>query len=149
MRLLERGEQTARLLEVLTQAEHGQGRVVLVSGSAGIGKTSLVNAFAQVASDHDASVRLGACDDLHAPRAFAPFRDVATAQGRLGRALGEGADRADVLDAILDEFDDPLRTVVMILEDVHWADDATLDAVLLVGRRIERMRALLVATFRE
>jgi ATP/maltotriose-dependent transcriptional regulator MalT len=149
MRLLERSEQIARLIEVLKRAEDRQGRVVLVSGPAGIGKTSLVTAFAGVAADHDASVRIGACDDLHSPRAFAPFRDIAARQSRLGRALQGDAGRADVLDAILEDFDDPLRTVVVVLEDLQWADDATLDAVLVVGRRIERLGALLVVTFRD
>jgi ATP/maltotriose-dependent transcriptional regulator MalT len=149
MRLLERGEQTARLSQVLQQAGERRGRVVLVSGSAGVGKTSLVRTFARVAADQDATVRIGACDDLHAPRAFAPFRDIATRQGRLGRALQSGADRAEVLDAILEELDDPVRPVVLILEDLQWADDATLDAVLVVGRRIEDLGAVLVATFRD
>jgi DNA-binding CsgD family transcriptional regulator len=114
-----------------------------------MGKTSLVRTFARVAADHDATVRIGACDDLHAPRAFAPFRDVAARQSRLGRALQGDADRAEVLDAILDELDDPVRPVVLILEDLQWADDATLDAVLVVGRRIEHLGAALVITFRD
>lgn len=122
---------------------------MLVSGSAGIGKTSLVRTFARVAADQDATVRIGACDDLHAPRAFAPFRDFARRPSRLGRALHDGADRAEVLDAILEEIDDPLHPVVLILEDLQWADDATLDAVLVIGRRIAELSAVLVATFRD
>src|SRR5690606_27485610 len=114
-----------------------------------IGKTSLVRNFARVAADAGATVRVGACDDLHAPRAFAPFRDIASSPSRLGRALRENAERAEVLDAILDELDDPLRAVVLILEDLQWADDATLDAVLVASRRIEDLGALLVLTFRD
>jgi DNA-binding CsgD family transcriptional regulator/tetratricopeptide (TPR) repeat protein len=149
MRLLERGEQTEQLTQVLQQARQRRGRIVLVGGPAGIGKTSLVHAFAQMATDEGATVRIGACDDLHAPRAFAPFRDFAARQSRLGQALHGDADRAEVLDAILEELDDPLRPIVYILEDLQWADDATLDAVLVAGRRIEHLAAALVITFRD
>jgi ATP/maltotriose-dependent transcriptional regulator MalT len=149
MRLLERGEQTAQLTRVLQQAKQRRGRIVLVGGPAGIGKTSIANAFAHAAAEEGATVRIGACDDLHAPRAFAPFRDIATGQSRLGQALRGDADRTEVLDAILAELDDPLRPVVFILEDLHWADDATLDAVLVAGRRIEHLGAVLLATYRD
>jgi predicted ATPase len=88
MRLLERGEQTAQLARVLQQAGTGRGRVVLVSGAAGMGKTSLVRTFARVAADHEATVRIGACDDLHAP----PSRP--SAMSRPGRAGWDARCRA-------------------------------------------------------
>ncbi len=149
MRLLERDGQMVTLARVLERAEGRHGRVVLVSGPAGIGKTSLVRGFAAVAEEAGATVRVGACDDLRTTRAFAPYRDMAQGQRRLGRALHSGAEAADVLDAILEELDDPLRPVVHVIEDLQWADDATLDALLVVARRIERLPAVLVGTYRD
>jgi DNA-binding CsgD family transcriptional regulator/tetratricopeptide (TPR) repeat protein len=149
MRLLERDDQTRVLDAALERASERRGRVALVHGAAGIGKSSLVRAFAGSAEAARAVVRIGACDDLLTTRAFAPFRDIARGQSRLGRALDSGADAAEVLDAILEDLDDPLHPVVVIIEDLQWADDATLDALVVVARRIERLPALLVATYRD
>jgi ATP/maltotriose-dependent transcriptional regulator MalT len=149
MRLLERDHETTRLESAVEAARQRHGRVVLVHGPAGIGKSSLVRAFADTAVERDATVRIGYCDDLRAPRAFAPFRDMARGRGPLGEALQRGADRAEVLDALLDEFDDPLRPVVVVLEDLHWADEATLDALQVVGRRISDLPVALIATYRD
>lgn len=149
MRLLERDEQTTQLERILEGAAQRRGRVVLVHGPAGIGKTALVRSFATAAEAGGATVRTGACDDLLTTRAFAPFRDIARGQSRLGRVLQAGAGSADVLDAILEELDDPLRPVVMVLEDLQWADDATLDALLVVARRVERLPAMVIATVRD
>jgi predicted ATPase len=66
-RLLERDAELRQLQAVLSQAGRGLGSVALVYGEAGIGKTSLVRAFAQKARDH-ARVLLGVCDDLVTPR---------------------------------------------------------------------------------
>src|SRR4029434_1356867 len=72
--LLERDAELRRLRETLRGAVQGRGSVVLVSGEAGIGKTSLVRAFAREASG-SARVLVGACDDLVTPRTLGPFRD--------------------------------------------------------------------------
>jgi len=149
MPLLEREDELAVLVRGLAAAADRRGRIVLLHGPAGIGKTALVRAFAETVTGEDATVRAGACDDLITTRAFAPFRDIAGRQSRLGLALHTGADPAEVLDAILEELDDPLRPVVWIIEDLQWADDATLDALMVVARRIDRLPALLVATFRD
>lgn len=78
--LLERDAELRRLRETLRGAVQGRGSVVLVSGEAGIGKTSLVRAFAREAAT-DARVLVGACDDLVTPRTLGPFRDMARGAG--------------------------------------------------------------------
>src|SRR3954464_4262330 len=130
MELLERDAERAAL-EAAIRESRGAGRVVLVSGEAGIGKTALVSS---VADTH--RVLWGACDPLITPRPMGPLRDVAReAGGPLAEAV-EGS-REDLLSAVLDELREPAALVV---EDLHWADDATLDFVALLGRRLPRSR---------
>ncbi|MGY1715814.1 ATP-binding protein [Geodermatophilus sp. SYSU D01106] len=142
MRLLERGEQTAALAAAARSAAAGRGGVVLVTGEAGIGKTALVTGPA--ARVPGVRVLTGRCDDLATPRPLGPLRDVAReVGGPLAVAL---AGRGDVADALLAELS---RPTVLVLEDVHWADDATLDLVRTVGRRVTGLPAVLVLTYRD
>ena len=147
MPLLERDEALADLHAALGSARRGEGRVALVSGGAGLGKTSVVRAFlAGVGTD--VAVREGACDDLLTPRPLGPIHDLSRRSGpALARALA-GGDVHAVFTALLDELAGGAPTVVVV-EDVHWADDASLDALAFVARRIERLPALLVLTYRD
>ena len=141
--VLERGAELDVLETALRRATTGTGSVVLVSGEAGIGKTSLVRAFVLDRPDR-ARVLLGACDDLVTPRTLGPLRDaVRGARGPLATALA-GGDRDAVLSALLAELADGTRPTVLVLEDVHWADDATLDVLRYVGRRVVDLPAVLV-----
>ena len=147
--LLERDAELDRLDAVLARARGGSGTVVLLSGEAGIGKSSLVGAWLDRLAGTDVRVLEGWCDDFLTGRTLGPLRDVArTAGGALAGAV-EAADTSAVLDAVLELLDDPLRPVVLVLEDVHWADEATLDVVRFVGRRLRGQPAVLVLTFRD
>jgi tetratricopeptide (TPR) repeat protein len=146
-RLLERDGQLHLLREALTLADRGRGSVVLVSGEAGIGKTSLVRAFAAGLGAH-ARVLIGGCDDLVTPRTLGPFRDMApSADGPLAEAVRPGAERDEIFAAAHRELERP--STVMIVEDVHWADDATLDVLRYLARRIAELPSLLVLTYRD
>jgi predicted ATPase len=147
VRLLEREEPLAGLADAFAQAAQGHGRVVFVSGEPGIGKTSLVTRFlAELPAD--GRVLAGTCDDLAIPRPLGPFRDLAgSVSAPLATALSEGAAPADIHNLLLSELERP-PPVVLVLEDVHWADDATLDAITVLGRRIGSVPALLVLTYR-
>jgi DNA-binding CsgD family transcriptional regulator len=146
MALLERDAELAVLDEALASAAAGAGSVVLVSGEAGIGKSSLLRAFLQVSADR-ARILHGACDDLIAPRTFGPLRD-AVARGPLAEALTAG-NRDAVFTAVLNELIDPIRPTVLVVEDVHWADDASLDVLRFVGRRVVDLPAVVVLTYRD
>src|SRR4051812_48749089 len=130
--LLEREPTLAVLAAAVADAAAGRGSVVLVTGEAGIGKTSLVRAFAQRA---DARMLLAACDDLMASRTLGPLRDVVGSAG-------------DIFAAVLDELAAQSPTVLAV-EDIHWADDATLDVLAYAARRIEPLGAVLLLTFRD
>jgi DNA-binding CsgD family transcriptional regulator/tetratricopeptide (TPR) repeat protein len=146
--LLERAADLEILESALTAAGHGSGSVVLVSGEAGIGKTRLVRSFSQSHRD-DARILWGACDDLSTPRTLGPFRDIALqVDGVLKDAVVEGT-LGGVFDAILDVIADGDHTTAVIIEDVHWSDGATLDVLKFLGRRIDRIPATLILTYRD
>jgi predicted ATPase/DNA-binding CsgD family transcriptional regulator len=148
VQLLEREAALATMAEAREVAARGQGRIVLVTGEPGIGKTSLVSRF--VADLGPAGrVLLGTCDDLLIPRPLGPIRDLAgSASDDLQEALAAGAAPHEVQALVLAELDLPPEPTVLVLEDVHWADDATLDLITVLGRRIASRPALLVLTFR-
>ena len=117
----------------------GHGSVVLVAGEAGIGKTSLVRAFAEEAAE-SARLLLSACDDLMAPRTLGPLRDAAAgSDGPLAAALADEEPVDGVFTALLEELAAEPPTV-LVVEDIHWADDATLDVLGYAARRIEPLR---------
>ncbi|HEV2901869.1 MAG TPA: AAA family ATPase, partial [Gaiellaceae bacterium] len=133
--LLERDANLAALGEHLAAARAGDGRLVLVGGEAGVGKTALVRRFAE---DTDARVLWAACDGLFTPQPLAPLND-----------LGVSADgpRRDVFAGTLEALtSDP---ALVVIEDVHWADEATLDLLRYLARRLDRTGTLLVATYRD
>jgi DNA-binding CsgD family transcriptional regulator/tetratricopeptide (TPR) repeat protein len=146
--LLERDSALAALAEARDSAARGEGRVAFVTGEPGIGKTSLVNRFLE-ALGGDARVLSGTCDDLSIPRPLGPIRDLlGNVSPALENALHGGAPAHDVHALLLAEVELQPQPTVLVLEDVHWADDATLDSITVLGRRIGSLPALLVLTFR-
>ena len=147
--LLERGGEFAVLEECLGMVRgSSRGCLVLVSGEAGIGKTVLLRRFCE-ASGGSARVLWGGCDSLFTPRALGPLLDIAQlAGGELARSLEGGARPSDVAAVLMREAGSRAPTIV-VFEDVHWADEATLDVLGLLGRRIESFPALLLATYRD
>jgi DNA-binding CsgD family transcriptional regulator/tetratricopeptide (TPR) repeat protein len=147
MDLLERAALLDELGSLLA-ATAAAGRVVLVAGEAGIGKSTLVRRFAEQHAA-DAWFLVGGCDPLLTPRALGPLHDIARQTGgRLAELLASEAPRERLFDALLDRLARPPRQVVVV-EDAHWADEATLDLLVFLGRRLERTPALLVVTYRD
>jgi DNA-binding CsgD family transcriptional regulator len=149
MDLLERTHLLGELAGILTEAAAGSGRMVMLGGEAGVGKTAVVDRFCAEAS-HRPRVLRGACDPLGTPRPLGPVIDIAAATGgRLEAALGEHASRDQVFTTFLAELGRPGAPTLVVFEDVHWADGATLDLIRFLGRRIGAVPAMLVATYRD
>jgi len=145
--LLERDGELARLHALLRACGTDGGRVVLIRGEAGIGKTTLAHRFvADVSAVSD--VIVGACDDLATPQPLAPIWDVARDRPVVAAAL-RSDDRRSVMDALLTLLSRSGDPSVLVLEDTHWADDATMDVITFLGRRIDRANGLLVLTYRD
>src|SRR5262249_25309191 len=148
MELLEREHHLADLTGWLQTSADGGGCIALVSGEAGIGKTSLLLEFAQ-RQGCSGRVLWGACDALFTPRPLAPLNDIARqTKGALLAAIDSGASRERIFAAALDELELGPASLV-VFEDVHWADEASLDLLKFLGRRIQRTRALLAVTYRD
>jgi DNA-binding CsgD family transcriptional regulator/tetratricopeptide (TPR) repeat protein len=147
--LLERSAQLEALGAMFADASEGRrGRLALISGEAGVGKTVLVRAFCDDRA-HLARVLWGACDALFTPRPLGPFVDVAAQTGgELGEVVRGDAKPYDVAGALIRELESRSPTV-LVLDDLHWADEATLDVLALVGRRIGGIPALVVGAYRD
>ena len=146
-RLLERDQELATLLDAASVAAKGTGSVILLHGEAGIGKTSLVSAIRSQLPD-GTRMLVGACDALSTPRTLGPFRDLTAAVGpRLAQALQAG-ERDLVMDALLDELQRPPPST-LVVEDVHWADEATIDTLRFLVRRIAQLPVVLLLTYRD
>jgi len=147
MRLMERDRELDRMVAAYDRAGHGRGCVLLVSGDAGLGKTRLVNEFLDRVAGR-ARLFQGACDDLLTPRTLGPFRDIVRfADDPLGAIAPD--DRDGLLDALLDVMSDTDRPTVLCVEDIHWADQATVDVLCVLARRMDRLPAVLLLTQRD
>ena len=147
MDLLERSQALDELGRLAAEAASGRGRLVLVAGEAGIGKTALVRRFTETLPSR-ARVLWGSCDPSSLPRPLGPLIDVAA-------ALDEGFEQSLDLEAPRGRLFAALRDIlaasthVLVVEDAHWADDATLDLLCFLGRRLHAIRSLVVATYRD
>src|SRR5262249_30565569 len=105
---------------------------------AGVGKTSLLRRFRAQRAEQE--VRWGACERLFTPRALGPFLDIAqVGEGQTGHAFAA---------ALLARLRGS-GPVAVVLEDLHWADEGSLDGLRFLGNRIEQAPALLLASFRD
>ena len=146
MTLLERDEQLTALGGYLAEAADGHGRLVFIAGEAGVGKSSFVMQAVRQ-SGRSARIAFGGCDGSATPAPLGPLVEMLP---DLPAGLWpDGSARHDVFGRLLSE----LRTAdgapyLLVIEDLHWADEATLDLVRFLARRIHTCRALVLATYR-
>lgn len=147
VQLVERDTDLAGLGSLLADAREGTGRIALVRGEPGIGKTALVRTFTESMAG-DSFILWGVCDDLLAARPLGPVSDMAVQEPSLAGALATG-DRNQVFEVFLDLLNRSLHPTLAVIDDAQWADEATLDLITYVGRRIESTHGLLLLTYRD
>jgi DNA-binding CsgD family transcriptional regulator/tetratricopeptide (TPR) repeat protein len=138
--LLERDDLLGELLGLAAEGFAAHGQLVFLGGEAGVGKTSLIRALTTALSGR-CTVRIGTIDNLTTADALAVFRD---AMPEL--KPGSDADRLQLFRSIREAL--TAGPTLLVLEDVHWADEATLDAIRFLGRRLEGLPVLIVASYR-
>ncbi len=157
--LVGRDRELATLREHLAAALAGRGNLVLVGGEAGIGKTALAEALCAGAAERGALVLVGRCYDLAETPPYGPwaeaFEQVPAEQDResLPAPLGEGeatASQAALFARVRDYLAglSAQRPLVLLLDDLHWADPASLDLLRFVARHLAALPVFLVVTYR-
>jgi tetratricopeptide (TPR) repeat protein len=147
--LLERGEFLQQLEEKLARARAGVGQAVFISGEAGIGKSALLGAFLTRLPSGSLVAR-GFCEALSTPRALGPVLEILSRLGlKSPSEIEAGYSREAVFNEALDRLCAENHETVVVLEDLHWADEASLDFVRFLGRRIGQTRTLLLTSYRD
>ncbi|MFL6664141.1 MAG: ATP-binding protein [Rhizobacter sp.] len=148
MDLIEREPPLRELSSAVEQARQGRGSVALVFGEAGIGKTSIAQRLG--ADQPGVQVLWGGCEALFSPRPLGPLYDMADPMGhRVRELLGREGQRAELFAEVLGRLQHGERPTLMVFEDLHWADAATLDLVKFLARRIHSLRVLLLLSYRD
>ncbi|HEY7278903.1 MAG TPA: AAA family ATPase [Trebonia sp.] len=141
--LVEREGFLASLERLLSEALDGSGRLVFLGGEAGVGKTALATALAEAAGG--TAIRRGSCDNITTAEALGPILD-ALPELAAAAGLEAGMTRFRLFQQVRGMLSK--TPMLLLLEDVHWADEATLDILRFLGRRLAGMRLMIVATFR-
>ncbi|MBB3590623.1 ATP/maltotriose-dependent transcriptional regulator MalT [Rhizobium sp. BK529] len=146
MRLIERAPILDHLQSLLREAADGESRVVLLEGEAGAGKSSLAAAFSRAVPE-GTRVLSGACENFGTAEPLGPWRDIAReARWKLTRV--SAGNWISLFSEVLDLLTADRQPTLLVIEDIHWADDATLNLIRYIGRRIRNTCLLPVLTAR-
>ena len=150
-----------RLVAAVERARAGQSSAILVGGEAGVGKSRLIEALGERVTAIGAVVAVGYCIDIGDDGLpLAPFLDamagLTAAPSGTGKDEGEDdttapeAAQVRAFDAIRDRLERAGRdrAVVLVLEDLHWADRSTRDLVRYLARSLRDASVVIVATYR-
>lgn len=156
-----RVREQASLLACLDAAIGGRGRLAIVSGEAGLGRTTLTSWLAEQATQRGVTALAGGCYDLSASTPYGPWLEIARAWQRANDnqlpaslAMADGPARAGGQAAFFEDVIELLRSaaserpLLLILEDLHWADDASLDLLRVVAREARALPIALLVTWR-
>ena len=149
--LIEREDELESLRHLFELAKGGKGQVALIMGEAGIGKSSLISEFRSTISKSGEAFRWisGGCEAMFTPRTLGLIHDIAPSLGStVETELQTGENRSQLFNAVLSSLpaDEP---TILVCEDLHWADHATLDLLKFIARRMSILPVLLLVTFRD
>lgn len=146
--ILEREDAVHTLRAAYRSARSGKGRLMLIEGEAGIGKTTLIQHFSAQISDAP-GVHWGWNDPYSTPRPLGALQDIgATLDTQLGMMIDQGSSQDQIFASVLTTLMRAPRPNILVIEDLHWADQPTVDLVRFLGRRISLLRALAIVTIR-
>lgn len=149
MELVERAGFMATLETEFENVIDGEGRCILVTGEAGIGKTSLVKNFS-ARKKKMCKTYIGTCDALFTPRPLAPLYDLLLQmQGDVPKNIANINDRVGLFTGFLHQLENQKETTLIVIEDIHWADEATMDFIKFFARRITKFQCLFILTYRD
>ena len=149
MELLERKDSLDQLSQLVADISAGEGKTVLLSGEAGIGKTSLIKHFTNDLNS-DTEILWGACDALFTPRPLGPLYDIAyQIKSNLIKMLENEEKRVSIFSEFLNYLVNTSSLKIIVIEDIHWADEATLDFIKFLSRRINRAKSILILSYRD
>jgi DNA-binding CsgD family transcriptional regulator len=158
--LVGRGREEAVLRDRLAEALDGRGSLVLIGGEAGIGKTALVEALCREAAGHGAVILVGHCYDLTETPPYGPWIDLfSRAQPSSDFTPPAPFVRNSTVRTVTSQAElfnqtrDALAALAapcaaLLLEDIHWADTASLDLLRFLARSVPTMPLLIIATYR-
>ena len=149
MELIERDSFLHTLRTKFDSIRNSDGHCLLLSGEAGIGKTSLVRVFCNEVKNN-CKILQGSCDALFTPRPLAPLYDIAwQMESDVMLRIKDKKDRAALFTSLLQELNIQKDPIVLIFEDIHWADEGTLDFIKFLARRINQLHCLFILTYRD
>jgi len=114
-----------------------------------MGKTTLVKEFCKSVKNNCLTIQ-SSCDALFTPPPLAPLYDIIWQLGKeLGELCAKIPDRVELFARFFHELEKQNETILIVIEDIHWADEATLDFLKFLARRITRLHCLLILTYRD
>ncbi|MDQ1687240.1 MAG: hypothetical protein QOK42_215 [Frankiaceae bacterium] len=147
--LVERETQLSSLREAFGCAERQQGRLVLLAGEPGAGKTVLAEALAAEVSGR-ARVLRSVSQDTTSPIPLGILRDAAIQLGdELRAAVRAGGERHDIFEQLLAEVGSHRTPTLWLVDDLQWADEASLDLLRFIARRLLGLPIVVVCTYRD
>jgi DNA-binding CsgD family transcriptional regulator len=149
MELIERAGFLASMQQTFQNVDAGEGHCIFVSGEAGIGKTSLVKKFCNTLKNRY-NIYQGTCDALFSPRPLAPLYDILLqVWNNLPEYSTDIRERTKLFTEFFFEIKNKKEVSVIVFEDIHWADEATLDFIKFFARRITQLQCLFILTYRD
>jgi DNA-binding CsgD family transcriptional regulator/tetratricopeptide (TPR) repeat protein len=148
MELLERKTDLSKLSLLWANATRGMGKTVLVTGEAGVGRSSFLQCFSEQIKG-SGSHFLGCCEPLFSPRPLGPLHDIAPRLGKsFTHCIRDQENHSIIFSCLMDELIRIGKPICLVFEDVQWADSGTLDLIQYLGRKIEGLPILLLLSYR-